>query len=284
MTFKKLKSFAKINLSLNVIKRLPNNYHNIESLVTFTENFDEIKIKIIRESKHKISFSGKFSKGIGKNNTVSKLFNLLEKNKLIKNKKFEIKVTKNVPQKSGMGGGSMNAACVLKHLMKRKIVNISDKKAKDLGLKVGADVVLGLEKKNSILFKSGKIVRLNNKLNFHVLIAMPKFGCSTKYIFSRVKKFSKTSYFNANKSLFSTKNLLKSNNELESLVFKKYSKIKKLKDFLSRLPYVVFARMTGTGSAVVAYFQSKKAAKNAAKIFKNKYKYKGYWCIVSKTI
>ena len=121
MTFKKLKSFAKINLSLNVIKRLPNNYHNIESLVTFTENFDEIKIKIIRESKHKISFSGKFSKGIGKNNTVSKLFNLLEKNKLIKNKKFEIKVTKNVPQKSGMGGGSMNAACVLKHLMKRKI-------------------------------------------------------------------------------------------------------------------------------------------------------------------
>ena len=56
----------------------------------------------------------------------------------------------------------MNAACVLKHLMKRKIVNISDKKAKDLGLKVGADVVLGLEKKNSILFKSGKIGEFYN--------------------------------------------------------------------------------------------------------------------------
>ena len=43
MKFKKLKSFAKINLSLNVIKKLPNKYHSIESLVSFVEIFDEIK-------------------------------------------------------------------------------------------------------------------------------------------------------------------------------------------------------------------------------------------------
>ena len=155
MRFKKLRSWAKINLSLNVIKRLPNNYHNIESLITFVQSFDEIKIKIIDKAKHKISFSGKFSKGIGKNNTIIELLNLLEKNKLIKNKKFEIKVTKNIPQKSGMGGGSMNAACILKYLMKKKIVNIPEKKVKELAYKVGADVVLGLEKKNSILFQFG---------------------------------------------------------------------------------------------------------------------------------
>ena len=88
MKFKKLRSWAKINLSLNVIKRLPNNYHNIESLITFVQSFDEIKIKIIDKAKHKVSFSGKFSKGIGKNNTIIELLNLLEKNKLIKNKKI----------------------------------------------------------------------------------------------------------------------------------------------------------------------------------------------------
>ena len=120
MSFKKLKSWAKINLSLNVIKRLANNHHKIESLITFVQFSDEIKIKSIDEAKHKISFSGKFSKGIGKQNTVIRLLNLLEKKKLIKNKKFEIKVTKNIPQKSGMGGGSMNAACILKYLMKKK--------------------------------------------------------------------------------------------------------------------------------------------------------------------
>ena len=120
MSFKKLKSWAKVNLLLKVIKRLPNNYHKIESLITFIQFSDEIKIKNIDETKHKISFLGRFSKGIGKKNTVIKLLNLLDEKKLIISKKFEIRVTKNIPQKSGMGGGSMNAASILKYLMKKK--------------------------------------------------------------------------------------------------------------------------------------------------------------------
>ena len=79
MSFSKLKSWAKINLSLNVIKRLPTDYHKIESLITFVQLSDEIKIKTIDKVNHKISFSGKFSKGISKNNTIIKLLNLLEK-------------------------------------------------------------------------------------------------------------------------------------------------------------------------------------------------------------
>ncbi len=77
----------KLNLysAVEIIKAyqdsLKNNYHNIESLITFVQSFDEIKIKIIDKAKHKISFSGKFSKGIGKNNTIIELLNLLEKNK-----------------------------------------------------------------------------------------------------------------------------------------------------------------------------------------------------------
>ena len=281
MSFIKLKSWAKINLSLNLIKRLSNNYHSIESLITFVQIFDEIKIKILNKKEHKISFSGKFSKGIGKRNTVYKLLKLLEKKKII-NKKFEIKIKKNIPQKSGMGGGSMNAASILSYFMKKRILNISNKKAKDLAYKVGSDVVLGLEKKNSILFKNKKIGRLNKKIDFHVLIVMANEGCSTKYIFSKVKKYSKPLYFNINKRFFDTNYLIQSNNDLENVVFKKYSKIKNLKYFLSSLPNIVFTRMTGSGSAIVAYFKSKKAVNNAARIFRRKYK--NYWYIISKTI
>ena len=281
MSFIKLKSWAKINLSLNLIKRLSNNYHSIESLITFVQIFDEIKIKTLNKKEHKISFSGKFSKGIGKRNTVYKLLKLLEKKKII-NKKFEINIKKNIPQKSGMGGGSMNAASILSYFMKKRILNISNKKAKDLAYKVGSDVVLGLEKKNSILFKNKKIGRLNKKIDFHVLIVMANEGCSTKYIFSKVKKYSKPLYFNINKRFFETNYLIQSNNDLENVVFKKYSKIKNLKYFLSNLPNIVFTRMTGSGSAIVAYFKSKKAANNAARIFRRKYK--NYWYIVSKTI
>jgi len=281
MSFIKLKSWAKINLSLNLIKRLSNNYHSIESLITFVQIFDEIKIKTLNKKEHKISFSGKFSKGIGKRNTVYKLLKLLEKKKII-NKKFEINIKKNIPQKSGMGGGSMNAASILSYFMKKRILNISNKKAKDLAYKVGSDVVLGLEKKNSILLKNKKIGRLNKKIDFHVLIVMANEGCSTKYIFSKVKKYSKPLYFNINKRFFDTNYLIQSNNDLENVVFKKYSKIKNLKYFLSNLPNIVFTRMTGSGSAIVAYFKSKKAANNAARIFRRKYK--NYWYIVSKTI
>ena len=128
MSFEKVNSWAKVNLSLNVIKRLSSKYHNIESLITFIKIYDEIKIKILNEREHKIYFTGKFSKGIPKNNTILKLLNLLEKKKIIKNKKFEIKIKKNIPQKSGMGGGSMNAASVLKYLMKKKLSKSLTKK------------------------------------------------------------------------------------------------------------------------------------------------------------
>ena len=127
----------------------------------------------------------------------------MEKKKII-NKKFEINIKKNIPQKSGMGGGSMNAASILSYFMKKRILNISNKKAKDLAYKVGSDVVLGLEKKNSILFKNKKIGRLNKKIDFHVLIVMANVGCSTRYIFSKVRKYSKSLYFNTNKRFFDT--------------------------------------------------------------------------------
>ena len=120
MSFDKINSWAKINLSLNVVKRLRNKYHKIESLITFVEIFDEIKIRFLKGKKNKIYFTGKFAKGIGKNNTISKLLNLLEKKKIIKNLKFEIVIKKNIPQKSGMGGGSMNASSILKYFIKKK--------------------------------------------------------------------------------------------------------------------------------------------------------------------
>ena len=101
-------------------------------------------------------------------------------------------------------------------------------------------------------------------------------------LIKKIFQFSKPMYFKVNKSFFKTNNLVNSNNDLENIVFKKYPKIKNLKHFLASLPNAVFTRMTGTGSAVVAYFKSKKATKNAAKIFNSKYK--GYWYIVSKTI
>ena len=90
----KIKSYAKINLALNIIKKNLN-LHKIETIVAFISLFDEIYIKQILSNKHKISFTGQFSKKIGKDNTISKLLKILERKGLLKNKKFKIKIKKN---------------------------------------------------------------------------------------------------------------------------------------------------------------------------------------------
>ncbi len=282
MYFDKIYSWAKVNLSLNIVGRFPNKYHRIESLITFINLFDEINIGISKNNKHKIIFSGKFSQGIGKKNTVSELLRLLEKKKLIKNYKFYIKIKKNIPQMSGMGGGSMNAASILRYFIKKNIIKISNKEVQKIGSQIGSDVTLGLERKNTILFKNQKINRVNSKINLYVLIVKANVGCSTKDIYSKVKKYSKSQLSKRSKFFFKTDYIIKLNNDLEKIVFNKYPKIKKLKNFLSSLPGVTFTRMTGSGSALVAYFKSKKAANEAKRIFRRKYK--NYWYIISKTI
>ena len=110
----KIRSYCKINLSLKIIRKLNNGYHNIVSLITFCELHDVISILKIKGSKDIITFSGKFSSGISKKfNTITKLLYLLRRANLIKNKVFKINIEKNIPHGSGLGGGSSNAAALI---------------------------------------------------------------------------------------------------------------------------------------------------------------------------
>ena len=149
MAFNKIKSYAKLNLSLNITGK-NSSYHNIESIVAFVDLYDLIMIKKINLNKHIISFEGKFGENIGKENTVSKLLKLLEKKKLLKNMKFRIKINKRIPNKSGLGGGSMNAANILKFFVRRKIIKTSKKELNLIAKLIGSDVILGLKSINSI--------------------------------------------------------------------------------------------------------------------------------------
>ncbi len=282
MEFIKIKSYAKINISLNIIKKLSSNFHKIESLITFINLYDLIFIKPIKTKKHKVQFKGRYCDDINENNTVNRLLKILDKKNFLKGKKFYIKIDKNIPQKSGMGGGSMNAASVLNFFIKKKFVYLNHNKIKNIANLVGKDVILGLEPKNTILSSNGNLTKIKKKLGFYVLVTKPNFGCSTKYIYSKVRSFSKEKYNKPKISLLNRSNILSSNNDLEKVAFKKYPALKKLKSFLSQIKNVTFVRMTGSGSCIVAYFLSKKAAVNGGRVFKRKFK--NYWYIVSKTI
>ena len=276
-----IKSNAKINISLNITGKTKQ-LHKIESIVVFAMLHDKIFIKKINSKKNDISFLGKFSKNIGKDNTVSKLLRVLENEKLLKNKKFRIKIYKNIPSKAGLGGGSMNAASILKYFLKRKIIKLKKKQIVKVCKYIGSDVILGLNSSHLVLTSGNKIKNFKIKKKIYILIIKPNFGCDTKEIYSKVKKFNKLKFSKPNKKMFEMNFLKKTTNDLENIVFSKYPKLKSIKLYLENYLNPVFVRMSGSGSSLVAYYQSKERCENAKREFKKRYK--NYWCITSKTI
>ena len=283
----KIKSYCKINLSLRVIKKLNNNYHNIISLITFCDLHDVISISKTRSSRDKISFSGKFKKGINKkSNTVTKILNLLRRAKLLENRTFKINIRKNIPHGSGLGGGSSNAADLLNYFNSKMKLKLSKKKIKQLANQIGFDVPVNLERQNTLLTgKRDEILRLNQKFKLNLLIVYPNLICSTKRIYEKNKKISLStpqSFFciKNNKKLI---NLLKNeNNDLEEAVIKIYPKVKKIIEYIKSIKGCYFSRITGSGSACFGIFSNMKNAIYAQKLIK--LKYPNYWCVVSKTI
>ena len=207
-------------------------------------------IKKIQSSKHSISFTVGFLR-IKKKNTISKLLEILEK-KILKNKKFNIKIKKFIPNKAGLGGGSMNAASILKYLIKKGIIDINKKDVIEVTNSIGSDVILGLNNTNSILTSNNNIKRYNKCKKFYTLIVKPNFGCSTKQIYSNVKIFSKPKLKKPSSKMFELNYLKKMNNSLEQIVLSKYSKLRKIKSFLEGLPNIV-RKNDSSGSVFVAY-------------------------------
>ena len=280
MSYFKIKSYAKINLALNVVSKM-HSLHKIESIVSFLDLHDEILIRKIKNKNHKIKFIGKFSNNIKSQNTVSQLLENIDKKKLLKDK-YQILIKKNIPSEAGLGGGSMNAASILNFLIKKKLIRIKKKEIIEISNSIGSDVILGIYSKNLILGSNNLIKTLPIKKKIYTLIVKPDFGCSTKKIYSKVKRFTKPRFNIASKHMFSMNFLKKMKNDLESIALNKYPKLDTLKKFLEKLSKIEFVRMTGSGSAIIAYFNSDKKCKEAEK--KVKKQFRNYWCKTSKTI
>ena len=276
-----LKSHAKINLALNVTGK-NKSLHKIESIISFIDLYDVISIKKIRAEKHNIFFQGKFAKGIGKKNTVQKLFQILDRERLLQNKKLRVSITKNIPQKAGLGGGSINAASILNFLYKKKIIKIGKKKILKVCSEIGSDVILGIEPSSSVLLSNNKIKKFLNCPILNMLLIKPNFGCATKKIYSNVRNFTKPKFNNPKKNMFGYKFLKNQSNALEDIAISKYPQLKKIKLFLEKTNNPEFVRMSGSGSTVIAFYRSVKDCNLAKVEFKRKFK--NCWLNVSKTI
>ena len=277
-----LKSFSKINLSLKVNRKLKNSrLHEIQSYFCLVNLYDDIKIKKIKDQKDIIRFRGKFSKYIKKSsNSVIDVLNILRERNLISSY-YSVSINKKIPVFGGMGGGTSNAIYLAKHLTRNKI----DKNLlKVLSKKIGSDVRIFLYQQGFIS-NLKKIYSFQKKHSLYFLLVYPTIKCSTKYIYSKVRKFYQKSDFSFKKIEVKNKFiklLIGENNNLQSIVENKYPTIKRLIIEIRQRKGCYFSRMTGSGSVCYGVFKSKKSAKAALNIIKVKYPKYSSW--VAKTI
>ena len=275
-----LKSFSKINLSLNINSKLKNGLHDIQSYYCLINLFDKIKIRKIDKKKDKVVFFGPFVKHIKKsNNSIINLLKLLRKLELISGY-YSVNVIKNIPVFSGLGGGTSNAASVLKFLLKGKVSkNILEKVEKF----IGSDLRLFFNKQGFL--QNLRTIKTIKKQKLFFLLSQPNIICSTKEIYSKVKKYSKKKKFNfqkmSNKKGF-INYILEQNNELQSIVEEEYPSIKILLKDINTEKGCHFSRMSGSGSVCYGLFNNESNAKKA--LNKIKTKHPKFWFSIAKTV
>lgn len=276
-----LKSFSKINLSLSVNNKLSNGLHNIQSYFCLINLIDQIKIKENKKKKDIIKFRGKFTKYINnKKNSISDVLKVLREQNILTNN-YTVIINKKIPVFGGLGGGTGNAACIIKYFIKKKI---NKKLLTILSKKIGSDLQL-------FFYNQGfqkNLKKINNfKKNYNLifLLVYPNIKSSTKNVYSKVKKYSLKSknYFNKSKKKEHLVEFLnKASNDLQSIVEKKYPIIRKIVREIDQNKGCYFSRMTGSGSVCYGMFTSEKTAKAALKAIKTKYP--KFWFSVAKTI
>lgn len=132
---------AKVNLCLDVLKKDPSGYHKIQTVLHELENLqDELKISKTPESDNVSMKTGNQNHLIKTEDNIAfkalKLFK--EAYKITKN--FQITIEKNIPISAGLGGGSSNAAAVLKGLNQLLKMDLSPKELQKLAENLGMDV------------------------------------------------------------------------------------------------------------------------------------------------
>ncbi|MCE3254540.1 MAG: 4-diphosphocytidyl-2C-methyl-D-erythritol kinase [Rickettsiaceae bacterium] len=270
------KSFAKINLYLEITGRTEKGYHLLNSLMALIDIFDLITIENHHQLELKIKNSEQeFLEQNPQENIIIKAVNLLAQNyRFAPN--IKITLEKNIPVSAGLGGGSSNAATTLLMLNHFYNLNLKRKELMDLGLKLGADVPFFINAKTSFVSGIGEILKDAGLKNFkpYLLIINPRKPLSTKQAFEAFHgNFSKHSEPDFLEDVEAISYIKNRRNDLEEVSIKIMPEIKLILQEIANQKNCLLSRMSGTGASCFGIFESEKdldlAFVNLGKIFPN---------------
>lgn len=256
----KIRSFAKINLGIEVLRKREDNYHDIRTLFQAIDFFDALEFHLT--DRDKIVLSGKDNTiPWDERNVIFQAAQLLKK-RFLPDGGVEINVAKNIPAGKGLGGGSSNAAVTLYALNELWSLGLSDEELQRVAGKLGADVPFFLKGGLCLGEARGDAVTpLPDLPRLYCVLALPSFSISTADIYSRLRLTSRGKESKINKFLARREfGLLE--NRLEETVFSLYPRLKAIKSFFHQRE-AVLSLVTGTGSAVFGLYQERQKAEKA---------------------
>ena len=203
------KSCGKINSFLNVLRKLPNGYHQITTHYQLMDIFDEIEY----EENPIDEIETNANLGL-KNNSIFEAINWFN-HKFNKNQRFKVKLKKNIPIGAGLGGGSSNCATTLKFLCKYHGENLNSLNLEDICFSLGADVPVFLKGSSSYAEGCGEILKDKYSSTSTYLLLIPNIFVSTAKIFN-------SKHLSFDKKVDKSKNSLLSALLLEDEMFKKH--------------------------------------------------------------
>lgn len=283
-----LNSFAKINIGLRVLDKREDGFHNLETIFYPVKLHDEINIEIQKSETNFNSVILRSSKSfipLTRDNLCYKAVEYFFKEfKIHDCYKVNIYLKKIIPVGGGLGGGSSNAAAIIKFLIRYLNIDIISNRSliMNLALSIGSDVPFFLMLKPCYAGGRGEKIKLLPDFRIHkdILIVNPNLHVSTRWAFEKLdfkKDISKeavlgsvTNFNDSNPDIFI--------NDFEGIVFQKFHELKVIKEEMISMG-ATFSSMSGTGATMYGMFDKNK--KGTLRKCRDYYEAKKYFTFIS---
>jgi len=244
---------AKINLGLHILSKRPDGYHNIETVFYPVNLCDALEIVPAKEKKTTFSQTGIPIAGKQEDNLVLKAYHLLKKDCHLP--EIAIYLRKQIPPGAGLGGGSSDAAFMIKLLNDFAGLKLSVEQMEEYAGRIGADCPFFIRNQPVFAEETGSVFSpVNISLQgYHLVVVKPDVSVSTKEAYAQVKP---------QRPVTPLKNIIRMPvnewknhliNDFEPGVFAQYPEIKEIKQQLYA-EGAIYASMSGSGSAVFGIF------------------------------
>lgn len=273
----RLKSPAKVNLRLDILKRRDDGYHEIRTIFQKISLYDTLSVSFKKEKGISITTDHP-DLPVGKENLVYRAAQMVLKKSDYEGG-LDIAIRKKIPLGAGLGGGSSNAATVLKALNQLLELHLPMKELMNMGSSIGADVPFFFLKGAAIATGIGERLKRIELPDLWYVLINPGFEVSTRWAYQNFMLTKRRFHFNLRRfgrTPAGISRLLW--NDLEGVVCKKYPQIEVMKQMVLSSG-ALGALMTGSGPTVFGVFSVRQDAEKAFEKLKHTVRERG-WMIL----